>query len=112
MASNTKKEEVPIETRFEKMETRFDEMQARQDARHDEMQARQDARHDEMMAFLRQSLADSKSRINAVESEQREHLVLLRENRTSTELYRAEIQGATQRVEMMQDNLEGFITDQ
>jgi len=77
-----------------------------------------DTRFDEMMAFLRQSLEENKNRVNAVESkqqqatdEQREHLVLLRENRTSTELYWAEVQGATQRVEMMQDNLEGFKTD-
>ena len=55
----------------------------------------------EMMAFLRQSLEDNKSQINVVEKkqqeatdEQREHLVLLRENRTVTELYRVEAQGA------------------
>jgi len=72
----------------------------------------------EMMAFLRQSLEENKNRVNVVESkqqqaaeEQREQLVLLRENRTSTELYRAEVQGANQRVEMMQDNLDGFRTD-
>ena len=72
----------------------------------------------DMMAFLRQSLEENKNRVNAVDSkqqqaadEQREHLVLLRENRTATELYRAEVQGANQRVEMMQDNLDGFKTD-
>ena len=37
--------------------------------------------------------------------------MLLRENRTATKLYRAEVQGANQRVEMMQDNLDGFRTD-
>jgi len=80
--------------------------------------ARQDARLDEMMAMLRQSLEDNKNRFNAVESkqqqatdEQREHLVLLRENRTATELYRVEEQGANQLVKMMQDNLDGFRTD-
>jgi len=110
MASYTKKEEVTMETRFEKMETRLDEMSNHL--------AKQDARHEEMMAFLRQSLEENKNRVNAVESkqqqatdEQREHLVLLRENRTSTELYRAEVQGANQRVEMMQDNLDEFRTD-
>ena len=63
------------------------------DARFDEISnhlARQDARHDEMMAFLRQSLADSKNKINAVESEQREQLVLLRESKIATELNRVE----------------------
>ena len=92
------------------METRLDEMSNHL--------AKQDARHEEMMAFLRQSLEENKNRVNAVESkqqqaaeEQREQLVLLRENRTATELYRAEVQGATQRVEMMQDNLDGFRTD-
>ena len=100
MASSSKREEVPIETRLEKMEQRMEE------------------RLDEMMAMLRQSLEDKKNRFNAVESKQQqatdeqcEHLVLLRENRTATELYRAEVQGANRRVEMMQDNLEGFRTD-
>ena len=100
-----------MDTRFEKLESRLDE---KMDTRFEKMESRLD----EMMAMLRQSLEENKNRVNAVDSkqqqaadEQREHLVLLRENRTSTELYRAEIQGATQRVEMMQDNMEGFKTD-
>jgi len=104
MASSTKRGEVPIETRLENMEQRMEERMNNQFA--------------DMMVFLRQSLEDNKNRFNAVESkqqqatdEQREHLVLLRENRTATELYRAEVQGANQRVEMMQDNLDGFKTD-
>ena len=100
MASNTKKEEVTMETRFEKMETRFEKMETRLDEMSNHL-AKQDARHDEMMAFLRQSLADSKSRINAVESEQREQLVLLRESKITTELNRVEAQAVGQRVEMM-----------
>ena len=94
MASSTKSEEVPIEARLEKMETRLEKM----DSRFDEMQAR----HDEMMAFLRQYLADSKNRINTVESEQREQLVLLRECKIATELNQVEAQAVGQRVEMMQ----------
>ena len=106
MAYSTKREEVLIETRLDELEERMNNQFARQEVR-----------HEEMMAFLSQSLEENKSRINVVKKkqqettdEQREHLVLLRENRTATELYRAEAQGANQRVEIMQDNL-GFRTD-
>jgi len=56
MASSTKREEVPIETRLEKMEER--------------MELRMNNQFAEMMAFLRQSLEDNKNRFNAVESKQ------------------------------------------
>ena len=106
MASSTKREDATIETRLDEMEERMSNQFLSMNNQ-----------FAEMMAFLRQSLEDNKSQINVVEKkqqeatdEQREHLVLLRENRTATELYRAEAQGANQRVEIMQDNL-GFRTD-
>ena len=76
MASNTKKEEVTMDTRLENMEGQIERM---------------NNQFADMMAFLRQSLEENKNRVNAVDSkqqqaadEQREHLVLLRENRTAT----------------------------
>jgi len=110
MASNTKRKVVTVESRLDSMSNQF----ARQNTRLDGMETRLD----KMMAMLRQTLEDDKNRFNALKSKQqqatderREHLVLFRENRTATELYREEAQGASQRVEMMQDNLDGFRTD-
>jgi len=103
MASSSKREEVPIESRLDSLEAQF---------------ARQESTLTEMMAILRQTLEDNKNRFNAVESkqqqatdEQREQLVLLREKKNATKLNRVEAQVASQRVEMMQDNLDGFRTD-